>query len=81
MAYATPAVLNKHVVDPAAFAIHANLDVGSFGHIGNVCTGELVSLIRVGDLRTAVGLDSVFQRLNKKVCVQGIRDTPRQDFS
>ena len=48
---ATPEPFDEHVVHPAAFAIHADADIGVFERLREVLAGELASLVGVEDLR------------------------------
>ena len=58
------------------FAIDADLDLVVSEHIRKVRTDELAALVRVEDLRTTVGLDGFFKRLNTEARIQDIGATP-----
>ncbi len=51
---APPETLDKDVVDPAALAVHADLDPRGFQFVDPVVARKLRSLIRVEDLRCTV---------------------------
>src|SRR3972149_7704203 len=59
--HAPPESLDEDVVNPAAFAIHADLDIGVFEYFGKVLAGELAALVGVEDLRGAVLGDRLLQ--------------------
>ena len=64
---ATPPAFNKHIIHPAAFAIHTNLDAMRIEHIGGRLTGELATLITVENLWLAVVDQGIFPCFNAKV--------------
>lgn len=47
---------DKHVIDLAAVAIHADLDAVALHQIDELDAGELTALIRIEDLRRAMAL-------------------------
>ena len=46
---AAPEPFDEHVVDPAAFAVHADLDTGVFEYFGEILAGKLATLVGVED--------------------------------
>src|SRR5207249_7496004 len=52
-----PQPLDKHVVAPAALAIHADADGMALQHADELAAGELAALIGIHDLRHAVFRD------------------------
>lgn len=66
---AAPEPFDENVVDPAAFAVHADVDIVVFEHTGEGVAGELHPLVGVEDL----GLAKTAQRLVD----QGRNPSPR----
>src|SRR5882724_9398345 len=62
-----PEPLDKHVVDPAAFAVHADGNTGVIEHLDPIVTGELRSLVSVEDIRRTEPGQSFLQRFDAKV--------------
>ena len=56
---AAPEALNEDVVDPAAFAIHADFYVSIFEYLGKCLTGELAALVGVEDFGRAVVMQGI----------------------
>ena len=76
-----PESLDKDVVHPSSFAIHADCNVVRLQDAGELFAGELAPLIGVEDLRPAVGCNGLFKRLGAKVCGHGVRQPPRQNLT
>jgi hypothetical protein len=76
--YRAPEALDKDVVHPSSFAIHADLDAVCLQDAGEVLAGKLGSLIGVEDLRPSVLCNGLFKRLGAKVRGHGLRQPPRQ---
>ncbi len=73
--------LDKHIVHPASFAIHADLDVMVFECIREILASKLATLVTVKDIRCAVDCQGFFQRLNTKGGIQTVGQTPREHLS
>jgi len=65
--HAAPEPLHEHFVTPAAFAVHTNLDVVVFQHVGKVRAGKLTALVGVEDFRRTVTVDCFLHCFNAKV--------------
>lgn len=70
---ALPYSFDKDVVDPTAFAVHADPDAVGLENVSKFGAGELVALVGVEDLRPAVLADRFFQRLDTEVCAHADR--------
>ena len=57
-----PQSLDEHVVQPAALAIHGDLNAGRFQLVRPVPAGELAALIGVEDRRLSITLQGGVQR-------------------
>ena len=55
--HAAPESFHEHVIPPASFAIHADLDVVVFQRAGEIQAGELTALVGVEDFRRTKALD------------------------
>ena len=55
----SPQPLDKHVVQPPAFAVHGNPNAGSLQSLRPIPAGELAALVGVEDLRGAVAVQGV----------------------
>ena len=64
---ALPQSLHEHVVPPAAFSVHADLDAVVLQQAGEVQAGELAALVGVEDFRSAVTVDRLLDRLDTEV--------------
>ena len=71
-----PQPLDKHVVAPAAFAIHADADAARLERAGERQTGELAALVGVEDLGLAVAIKGFFQRLDAEIGIHADRHAP-----
>ena len=67
-----PQTLDHAVVDPATFAVHADLDLRILQHINPVTAGELAALIGVEYLRRAVCCQRFLQRINAELGVHAV---------
>ena len=76
-----PESFNKDVITPAAFSVHADLDVVIFQHVGKFQAGDLAALVGVEDFRPAITIDSPLYRLDAKFFSQRVRQSPRQYLS
>jgi len=70
----SPESLNKDIIPPGAFAIHADSDLVVCEEFGKSQAGELATLIGVHDLRLAVFFDGLFERVQAKAGVHRDRD-------
>ena len=75
---APPKPLDEDVVQKAAFAIHADLDVACFEQRSERFGGELRALIGVEDFRLSVSIHRLLQRFHAEIALQRNRQTPRQ---
>ncbi len=57
--HAFPEPLDQHVVDPAALAVHANLDAVPLDQADELRAGELAALVGVEDPRFAMAVDGI----------------------
>ena len=62
-----PQAFDEDVIAPAAFAIHADLDVVLLKHADERRAGELAALIGVHDFRRPVFQKGLFQRLDARI--------------
>ena len=76
---AAPKTLDEHVVDPAAFAIHADGHRMGLEHRRKRLRRELGALVRIEDLRRSVAGERILEGLDTKVDVEGVRPPPGQD--
>ena len=81
MFQAAPEALDKHIVHPVSFAIHADLDVIVFEYIREILPGKLTTLVTVKDFRCAVGRQGFCQRLNTRGGIQTVGQAPREHLS
>jgi hypothetical protein len=83
--HAFPKPFDKHIVDPAAFAIHAELDAVALNQVDEFRAGELTALIGVKDLRLAIALKGFRDGLEAEVRRQAVGQSParvgRNSFS
>ena len=70
--HAFPEPFDKHVINPAAFAIHADLDAVALDQADELRAGELAALVGVEDLRLAIALNGVLDRLDAEVRGQAV---------
>jgi hypothetical protein len=63
--HAAPKSFHEHVVDPAAFAVHTDLDAVRFEHVGEVARSERAALIDVEDLRCTVLSNGLLEHLDQ----------------
>src|SRR5271165_2868710 len=68
-----PKPLDKDIVTPRAFAVHADGDAVFEQHAGELGAGELAALIRVEDFRPAMLRQSLLQRLDAELGLHGDR--------
>ena len=73
-----PQPLDEHVVQPAALAIHGDLNAGRLQFVRPVPAGELAALVRVEDLRLSIALQGGVQRFQAETRILGDRQLPRQ---
>jgi hypothetical protein len=78
---AAPQAFDEHVVDPAPFAIHADLDASVFENLGEGLTGELASLVGIEDFGGAVVVQGFAQRLHAEFGVECVGESPAQDLA
>ena len=78
---ATPESLNPNIINPAAFILHTDFNVGRLQYLCKSITGELSALISIKYLWRAITLNGFFQGINTKVGAHGIGQPPRQDLS
>src|SRR5918994_180850 len=75
---AAPEPLDKDVVAPGPFAIHADRDLVLEQHAGEVVAGELTTLIGVEDLRPLIPGKRLLHGLDAEGCLQGNGQPPGQ---
>ena len=73
-----PQPLDKHVIAPAALAVHAARVALTLEGADELAAGELTALVGVHDLGRAVLRDRLLQRLDRRVGGQAVRQPPRQ---
>jgi len=56
---AAPEPFNKHIIHPAALAVHADSNALVLEDIGKAFTGELAALVTVEDIRRAMAIDGL----------------------
>jgi len=76
-----PEPLDEDVVAPAAFAVHADLDLSAAQHVQEFQARELAALIGVEDLRAAVPRQRIFQRRDAEVARKRWRQAPAQHLA
>ena len=74
-----PQPFDEHVVAPAAFAIHADLDFVLLKHADEGRAGELTALVGVHDFRRAVLQNGFLQRFDTRIRRQRVGQPPRQN--
>jgi len=74
----SPQPLYKHVVPPAAFAVHADLNPLVFQESRELLAGELTPLVGVEDLGTAILRDRLPHGVETEVRGQRIGEPPGQ---
>ncbi len=79
MLHGPPKTLDIHVVDPAAFAVHAVFRFEIVGHLKEFSTRKLTPLIRVENLRFSKVRQGFLQGLDAKCRVHRVRQSPRQN--
>ena len=79
--HTAPKTLDEHIVQPAAFAVHADLDIVAFEHASELLTGELAALVGIEYVGRAMLGDGFFQRLYTEVAVHRVRKPPGQDYT
>lgn len=77
---AAPQAFDEHVVDPASFAVHADLYASVFEHLGEGVTGELRPLVSIEDLGGALVVQGFAQRLHAEIGVERVGQSPAQDL-
>src|SRR6516162_9879516 len=75
---ASPQTLNKHIVTPSAFAIHADRYSSLGERAGERRAGELAAVICVQDFRIAVTSQCIFKCRNAERGLHGDRQPPSQ---
>ena len=73
-----PESFHKHVVAPAPFAVHADLNAVVSEQPRELVTGELAPLVGVEDLRAAILRDRLSHRIKAEVRGQRIGEPPGQ---
>ena len=76
--YTPPQTFNEHIVNPSAFAVHADVNTSLLENACEVLAGELGTLIGIEYLGTAMDAQRLFQGLDTKVTFQGIGKPPGQ---
>jgi hypothetical protein len=71
----------EHVVGPAGFSIHADLDTVVLQQTRGVQTGELAALVGVEEDRFAVAVDGFLDRFLGEAGSQGVGQLSRQHTS
>src|SRR5438445_4678029 len=74
-----PQPLNKYVVSPSSFAIHADGDAVVGENAGKGRTGKLRALVGVEDFRPAMTRESILQCLDAEGCFHRDRQPPGQN--
>src|ERR1700730_2340793 len=75
---AAPQALDKHVVPPSSFTVHADRNAVAGQHTGEGRASELRTLVGIEDVRLAVTSQSILQRLDAERRLHGDRYAPRQ---
>ena len=78
---AAPEPFDERVVDPTAFAVHADLDARIFEHLREVLAGELAALVGVEDFGPAVLGQRLVQRRYAKARIQRVGQPSAQHFA
>ena len=73
-----PQPFHEHVVPPATFPVHADLDAVVFQEPRELLAGELAPLVSVEDVRRAIAGQRLLDRLETEVGRQRIGQPPRQ---
>lgn len=73
-----PQTLDENVVDPAALAVHRDLDCLSLKSVRPALAGVLTALVGVENLWPTVRVERVLQGLQTELHVLGRRQAPRQ---
>src|SRR5687768_2450054 len=69
----TPHALDEHVVEPAALAVHADLDAVLAQYPREGLGGELRPLVGVEDLRRRVARERLLERIDAEARLQRVR--------
>ena len=75
---ALPKPLDKHIVAPTTFPVHADLDAVVFQQPREVQADELTRFIGVEDLRRAIAGQGFLDRFETEVGGQRVGEPPRQ---
>ena len=70
--HAFPEPFNKDVIDPATFAIHADLDAVALDQVDERRAGKLAALVGIEDLRLSMALNGVLDGFNAEVGRQAV---------
>ena len=76
--HTAPQALKKHIVQPTPLAIHADLNLLSLQHTGELLAGELATLIGVEDFWHTVFGDRVLQCIHTELTIQRVGQPPRK---
>jgi len=76
-----PQALDEHIVPPSRFAIHADGDLVFYKEAGNAHSRKLTAVIGVEDLRLAVPVNRLLNRLDAKIRLKRDRQTPGQNLT
>ena len=79
--YRTPESLDENVVPPAAFPVHADLDLATAEDVQELHAGELRALIGVEDLGTPEAGKGLLQRGDAEVARERDGETPGKDLA
>jgi hypothetical protein len=76
---AAPESLHKHVVAPATFAVHADLNAALFECVRERLAGELAALVGIENHRRSIPGDRLVKRLQTELDVHRDRHAPGED--
>jgi hypothetical protein len=73
-----PQPLDENIVQAAPAAVHGDRHTGVPERVGEGLAGELAALIRIEDLRAAVSIQRLLERLDAEPGIERVRQPPGQ---
>jgi len=71
-----PQAFNENIVLDTTSTVHADFDIMTFQTFCKCATGKLGALIRLKNFRYTESFDGFLQRIDTKVGIQSVGDTP-----
>ena len=77
----SPQALDKHVVHPAALAVHRDANASRLEHVGEVDAGELTPLVAIEDLGRTIALERLSQGRDAEARLERVGQAPGQHLA